>query len=363
MGRERSRALFAYAKARSALYAVEGLFLPAVEAIVTKKRPRLVTDDRREFEASQKALDRLLLEDVKRIDAGVYPVDVLKPRSAAEHVRRMPELLREGFALSRRRQERNSKEFGDEAQDLLADVPEYYRRNFHFQRDGYLSERSARLYEHQVEVLFGGGADAMRRLIIEPMKRRLKTQDGEGLRLLEIGAGTGRTTRFVRLALPKARIVALDVSAPYLKLARESLHEFSRVDFIEGLGEQLPFQDGLFDACYSVFLYHELPRTAREGVIAESMRVLKPGGFFGLVDSVQTGDVPEFDEALERFPVDFHEPFYRDYVTRPIEDLARNAGVGDVKTEIGFFSKCVYGAKAMATPKAARARKKPKAKA
>src|SRR5580658_7183348 len=41
--------------------------------------------------------------------------------------------------------------------------PRYYLQNFHYQTDGYLSRHSAELYDHQVEVLFGGGADAMRR--------------------------------------------------------------------------------------------------------------------------------------------------------------------------------------------------------
>src|SRR3546814_756371 len=41
-------------------------------------------------------------------------------------------------------------------------LPGYYLQNFHFQSDGYLSDHSARLSDPPVEVLFGGGADAMR---------------------------------------------------------------------------------------------------------------------------------------------------------------------------------------------------------
>ena len=59
------------------------------------------------------------------------------------------------------------------ATDLSA-FPDYYLRNFHYQTGGYLSERSAKLYDQQVEVLFIGSADAMRRQALVA-HRRLRT--------------------------------------------------------------------------------------------------------------------------------------------------------------------------------------------
>ena len=41
--------------------------------------------------------------------------------------------------------------------------PDYYQ-NFHHQTDGYLSDHQA-LYDLQVEILFNGSADAMRRRV------------------------------------------------------------------------------------------------------------------------------------------------------------------------------------------------------
>ena len=51
--------------------------------------------------------------------------------------------------------------------------PNYYLRNFHHQTDGYLSDFSASIYDLQVEILFNGSADAMRRRIIKPLKEGL----------------------------------------------------------------------------------------------------------------------------------------------------------------------------------------------
>ena len=52
--------------------------------------------------------------------------------------------------------------------------PRYYLQKFHFQSDGYLSDASAARYDHQVEVLFGGGAAAMRRQALVPLQTRAR---------------------------------------------------------------------------------------------------------------------------------------------------------------------------------------------
>lgn len=339
----RHAGLRAFVHSRSAVFSGEGLALPLIEWAVTRRRPRLPIDDPPLARAIRLSLRQHLEADIARIERGVYPLEVLRPESPVRHLRRLPRLVREGIKASLRRQSHQSKVFGDEAQELLSEVPEYYRRNFHFQADGYLSDASAELYDHQVEVLFAGAGDSMRRLIIEPMKRRLGSQDGAGLVFLDLGAGTGRATRFVRLAFPKARIVAIDLSGHYLRSAQKQLRHFARHDFIEADAANLPFSDQRFDAVYSVFLFHELPAAERSRVIREARRVLKPGGFFGLVDSIQLGDRSEFDDALKRFPADYHEPFYRNYIETPIAPLLQAQGCREVEESCEFFSKAVYG--------------------
>lgn len=332
-------------RSRSLMFSGESLFLPLIDFLVHQRRPRLPTDDPQLFRFARESIDHLLLEDVERIRAGFYPPEVLMPESPVRHLRRMPLLFREGLKAALRKKGKRSKEFGDEANEVLSELPEYYRRNFHFQPDGYLSKLSAELYEHQVEVLFAGAADAMRRLIIAPMKKHFtiegKKSDGEGLHFLEIGAGTGRTTKFVRLAFPKAKITAVDLSAPYLKKAQAELSQYSRHDFLEADAEKLPFESATFDAVYSVFLFHELPIDVRRSVLKEGVRLLKPKGFYGLVDSLQAGDVPEFDSALEQFPVEYHEPFYKNYIENQMAPMLEEAGLEVLESGTGFFSKYV----------------------
>jgi ubiquinone/menaquinone biosynthesis C-methylase UbiE len=169
--------------------------------------------------------------------------------------------------------------------------------------------------------------------------------DGEGRRILEVGAGTGVMSRFLALAFPKAEIVVTDLSRPYLKAARKRMEGFSNVDFLQGDAANLPFEAGQFDAVVSVFLFHELPMEERKKVILESLRVLKAGGLFGFVDSMQLGDEPPFDPLFETFPVVFHEPFYRNYSEHAMERLLEEAGLKNWESTKGFLSKAVWAVK------------------
>lgn len=333
-----------YSLARSVHFTMQQVSLPVFELLATGKRKKRPAIDPKHIKKSFQALYRLLKKDAENIANGIYPLEVLKPESATKHAIRYPKILIDGYFISKRRQDHSAHEFNQEAREFLQDVPEYYQRNFHYQSGGYLTKKSADLYEHQVEILFSGAADAMRRLIIPLLKEHYPNQ-GEKLHFLEVGAGTGRLTRFMKLAFPKAHITVLDLSEPYLKKAQENLSEFSRIDFIQGKAEELPFLDNRFDVVYSCFLFHELPLPIRAKVIEESFRTLKEGGCLGFVDSVQKEDAVELEWALEQFPVDFHEPFYKNYSQNPMEDLITSRGFVGLRKDKGFFAKAILAQK------------------
>ncbi|MFM6930396.1 MAG: class I SAM-dependent methyltransferase [Bdellovibrio sp.] len=340
----RNKISLGYALARSAHFTMQKLSLPMLELLATGQKSKRPNVETKHLKKSYEELYKLLKKDSDNIAAGLYPAEVLQPESLAKHALRYPKIVVDGYYISRRRKDRAAHEFSEEAREYLPDTPEYYHRNFHYQSGGYLTEKSAELYEHQVEILFSGAADAMRRLIIPLVKEAFPNQ-GEGLHFLEVGAGTGRLTRFMKLAFPKARITALDLSEPYLKKAQANLKNFHRIDYVQGRAEELPFKDAQFDLVYSCFLFHELPAEVRQAAVAEGMRVLKPGGYYGLVDSVQKEEAQGLEWALEQFPVDFHEPFYKNYSLHPVEDLLAVQGFTGVRKDRGFFSKAVLAQK------------------
>jgi ubiquinone/menaquinone biosynthesis C-methylase UbiE len=337
--------LLTYSTARSLHYALQYRVLNTI----SKNIPGLQTphiDDEPTRHVVRTRLINLLKQDVQNIITGLYPVTVLQPESPLTHVRRLSSIFWDGITLYRRRKLKKTKQFSKEAKSYIEDVPEYYRRNFHFQTDGYLTERSAELYEHQVELLFGGSADAMRRLLLRPMKDFFaKSPTGRGLTFLEIGAGTGRATFSVKQAFPDAKIVVTDLSEPYLRLARQKMANLRKIDFVQTDGADLPFNDLKFDAVYSVFMFHEIPESERKKILKESSRVLKKGGFIAVVDSCQLGDVPELDHVFKAFPANFHEPFYMNYISRPVEKALKAEKFKVLGSETGFFSKVTWAKK------------------
>lgn len=224
--------------------------------------------------------------------------------------------------------------------------PAYYRRRFHFQTDGYLSRASAERYDHQVEVLFGGGAATMRRQALVPLRQALQRASGDGRgqresgRLLDIGCGTGAFLREIKRNYPRLAVTGLDLSAPYLAVARRRLAEWSRVTLVEGAAEAIPLPDMQFDVVTCVYLFHELPSRIRRVVAGEIRRILKPGGTLILVDSLQPGDVPDYDALLDYFPVAAHEPYYKSYLCEDLDRLMQ-PGLTPDASSLAYFSKVV----------------------
>ena len=77
----------------------------------------------------------------------------------------------------------------------------------------------------------------------------------------------------------------------------------------------------------------------------ESLRLTKPQGMIAAVDSLQQDDDLDFQWALEQFPIDFHEPFYKNYTLNSLADLWQDVGLKNVQIEKGFLAKSISGVK------------------
>ena len=131
----------------------------------------------------------------------------------------------------------------------------------------------------------------------------------------------GDFLREVKANYPRLFVTGLDLSPHYLDVARRELKPWSRVRLVEGAAEAMPFADAEFDVVTCIYLFHELPPRIRRAVAAEIRRVLHPGGTLIFVDSLQTGDDPDYDAMLELFPLAFHEPYYASYLREDFDRL------------------------------------------
>ena len=282
-------------------------------------------------------MQALFERDWQNIEQGLYAAPAALDASAIKTLRRSLQFLRDVPEVARRRRDHVHDEVLRD--DLREKFPRYYLQNFHYQSGGWLTEESAKLYDFQVETLFTGTADAMRRQALVPIAEHLKGRDQRQAKLLDIATGTGRFLTFVKDNWPRLPVTALDLSPAYLAQAKKALKPWRDVSFVEANAEAVPIPDASQDVVTAIYLFHELPPKVRTTVAKEIARVLKPGGTFVLVDSIQPGDTPGFEALTEFFPQAFHEPYFESYQTWDIAEAFGAAGLTKRSDTAAFLSK------------------------
>ena len=278
----------------------------------------------------------LLGHDLANAEAGYYPLPEGEDGALAGILARSRAFFRDVPEVVRRRQHAIAREVVEAGGP---NRPDYYMQNFHFQSGGWMTEESARLYDMQVEVLFSGAANAMRRQALVPIAEFLRGRDQRRVAFADIACGPGTFLRQVRQAFPRLPAVAVDLSQAYLAEAKRRLGSRPNVQPVVAKAEALPLADKSLDMATMIFLFHELPPEVRRGVAREAARVMKPGGLFVFIDSLQLGDEPDYDGLLELFPALFHEPYFESYLDDDLEGLFEDAGFSVEGKTSAFFAK------------------------
>ncbi len=117
----------------------------------------------------------------------------------------------------------------------------------------------------------------MRRVLVDELGI-----DPRGMNALDVGSGGGLLAEeFARLGF---RVTGLDPSAESVEAARaHAAQEGLDIEYKVGAGEQLPFPDESFDIAYCCDVLEHVDDLGR--VLAETSRVLKPGGTY-LYDTI-----------------------------------------------------------------------------
>ncbi|MGQ7792190.1 class I SAM-dependent methyltransferase [Faunimonas sp. B44] len=283
----------------------------------------------------------LLARDLANVEAGRYPPPEDGDGDLPALLERSRAFFRDVPEVARRRNADRHQEVLDEVGAAASRRPRYYMQNFHFQTGGWMTEESARLYDMQVEVLFSGAANAMRRQALVPIAAELAGRDQRRVAFADIACGPGTFLTQLRRTFPRLPALAIDLSEPYLAEARRRLGRTPQAYPVVAKAEALPLADGALDLATSIYLFHELPPKIRRAVAGEMARVMKPGGLLVVVDSLQTGDEPRYDGLLELFPRLFHEPYFAGYLGDRLEAVFADAGFDVEGTGNAFLSKIV----------------------
>lgn len=106
--------------------------------------------------------------------------------------------------------------------------------------------------------------------------------DPERLLCLDVGCGGGLLAEeFAKLG---CRVVGVDPSEPSLETARaHAKQQALEIEYLVAAGEDLPFEDDAFDVVYCCDVLEHVESVER--TVAESARVLRPGGVY-LYDTI-----------------------------------------------------------------------------
>ncbi len=292
----------------------------------------------------REAVRSLFVQDLRNIEAGLYPAPRdMDPRHLRKAIADGRQVLADAPDVARRRLAKTNTDARDLADErgLRGVYPTYYLQNFHYQTDGWLTRESARLYDTQVEVLFQGAADAMRRAALAQIAREVRGRDQRSVSLVDVACGTGRFLQQTLDALPRIHATGVDLSPAYVAEANERLAPWRTARAVQANAEALPFGDGAFDVTVSIYLFHELPPRVRPIVAREMARITKPGGLVVFADSLQAGDSPRLDGLLEAFPDQFHEPYYAHYTRDDLDKRFTDAGLIKQTQTHAFLTKVI----------------------
>jgi ubiquinone/menaquinone biosynthesis C-methylase UbiE len=122
-------------------------------------------------------------------------------------------------------------------------------------------------------------------------------------RVLDVGCGGAKFTKYVADQRPDVDIVGIDLSEPQLTRASKLLRRYGdRVRFELGVATQLKFPDASFDGVLS---YGSIKHwTSQDAGLAECLRVLKPGGPLLVTDADRSATF----EDCQRFIANYASP-------------------------------------------------------
>lgn len=100
------------------------------------------------------------------------------------------------------------------------------------------------------------------------------------LDFLDVGCGPGETDRFLEGKV--GGLAGVDVAPKMVETARRSNPWAEYRDYAEG--DRIPFDDGSFDVCFAVCVFHHVARDQRAPLVEEMKRVCRPGGLIALFE-------------------------------------------------------------------------------
>ena len=213
--------------------------------------------------------------------------------------------------------------------------PDYYHKDFHGIKDGYLSPVAPVTYDAITAFASAPNENWLRQQLIGQIY-------GHPKQILDLGCGTGSSTLLLKQAFLDADVIGLDLSAHMLVMANRKAHsENLEIIWQQGLAEATTFPEASFDLVTASMLFHEMPSEISQAVIKEAYRLSRPAGQFLVLDGNQ--------RRLRKTPwliQLFREPYSQQYATGSVETWMQQVGFRTSPTHyLGWIHQINHGQK------------------
>jgi ubiquinone/menaquinone biosynthesis C-methylase UbiE len=211
--------------------------------------------------------------------------------------------------------------------------PAYYENtDFHLQKGGiWRDDRGALVYLMGARLVHVGKNDAFE--LHDAFVSSIDPGPLQPKRILDLGCGYGKTTFSLKKRWPQAQVIGLDPAMPCLRLARRLATERGHaIDWQQGIGERLPFDDASIDLVAMTMVLHEIPPAEIRTILAEVRRVLRPGGRVAMLENRTVGD-PLRDVLAAWHSMLIGEPWSVPYRALDVAAELREAGLRDASSE------------------------------
>jgi ubiquinone/menaquinone biosynthesis C-methylase UbiE len=117
-----------------------------------------------------------------------------------------------------------------------------------------------------------------------------------GMRILEVGCGSGAYTTFTAVAVgDKGKVYGLDIQEKMLHQLEAKLHKpehqhIRNIELLNASVYEIPLEDNCLDLVYMITVLQEIPD--KQKALGEIKRVLKPGGIIAVSEFLPDPDYP-----------------------------------------------------------------------
>ena len=209
--------------------------------------------------------------------------------------------------------------------------PDYYLRSFHAYEQGNLNWEAALEVEsaaHAVhaKIWADAGVNGDRRLR-QSYHDVLKREEVAPRQILDLGCSVGMSTFALQEVYPQAQVTGLDLSPYYLAVAQyRSQERLSEINWVHAAAEATGLPSASFDLVSACLVFHELPQTAAQEILAEVRRLLRPGGYLAIMDMNPRSEVYKKMPPYILTLLKSTEPYLDQYFCLDLESALVTAG-------------------------------------